>query len=213
MGRVPLVWTDSRSVIHLLRHGQSESNAKGLLVGRSDPPLTDRGRAQAKRLREILAGAEEVWSSPLSRARETARLAVPDLEARVEESFIEVDYGSLDGLPLDRVSEDEWRAFETDHSVSFGGGESLALVDERVQRVLDALLVDEESLLHSPDRHLVIVSHLSPVKSAVAWALGVPGSVAWRTRIDNASVTTLGVRRGSPHLVAMNVVPAPLTTN
>ncbi len=193
-------------MIHLLRHGQSESNAQGLLVGRSNPPLTDKGRAQARRVSEILVGVREVWSSPLERARDTARLAAPHLEARVEESFIEVDYGALDGSPLAHVTDDQWRAFETDHSVSFGGGESLASVDERVHRTLQALLEDPTSLLHSDDEHLLIVSHVSPIKSAATWALGVPGAVAWRTRIDNASLTTIGVRRGSPHLVAMNVV-------
>jgi probable phosphoglycerate mutase len=193
-------------MIHFLRHGQSESNALGLLVGRSDPALTEFGRAQARRVAVLLEGVEEVWSSPLRRARETAALASPHVEARVEHSFIEVDYGVFDGTPLTQVSDDQWLAFETDHSVAFEGGESLASVDERVATRLDVLLADSGSYLHSPSRHLLVVSHVSPIKSAAVWALGVDGAVAWRTRVDNASITTIGVRRGSPHLVAMNVV-------
>ena len=58
----------------------------------------------------------------------------------MKESFIEVDYGSLDGQPLSSVTEEQWRAFEHDHDTAFGDGESLASVDQRVHAELDALL-------------------------------------------------------------------------
>ncbi len=194
-------------MIHLIRHGQSTSNAANLLVGRGDTPLSETGREQAIALRPYLQDVYEVWTSPLQRARETGALAVPHLEAKVVDSFIEVDYGTLDGQPLSIISGEEWRAFEHDHDKAFGGGESLHQVDERVHAALDALYADRESLLHDPDRHLVIVSHMSPVKSAVAWALGVPGSVAWRTRVSNASISSITIRSGSPSLMHFNMVP------
>jgi broad specificity phosphatase PhoE len=106
------------------------------------------------------------------------------------------------------ISPEGWRAFQHDHDAAFGGGESLASVDRRVHAELDALLVDESSLLHAHDRHLAIVSHVSPIKSATVWALGVPGSRAWRTRLDNGSITTIGLRGVTPQLVRFNVVPA-----
>jgi probable phosphoglycerate mutase len=152
----------------------------------------------------------EVWTSPLQRARATAALAVPDRAAIVKASFIEVDYGSLDGQPLSVVSEAEWRAFEFDHDMAFGDGESLAMLDVRVHAELDALCADPTSLLHHPTSHLVIVSHMSPIKSAVTWALGVAGSVAWRMNLSNASITTIATRSSTPMLVNYNVVP-PLT--
>jgi probable phosphoglycerate mutase len=194
-------------VIILIRHGQTTTNAKGLLVGRSDPALTELGERQALALVPLLAGVQEVWTSPLGRARETAQLALPHLRAHVRESFIEVDYGALEGEPISAVSAEHWQAFETDHDVALGNGESLASVDARVQAELDALLVDPASLLHQAHEHLAIVSHVSPIKSAAVWALGVPGSVAWRTRLDNGSITTIGTRRSSPLLVHFNMVP------
>ncbi len=194
-------------MIILVRHGQTTTNARGLLVGRSDPELTELGEAQARALSTMLDGTVEVWTSPLRRARATASLAVPHLEATVRHAFIEVDYGSLDGHSLSTVSLEQWHAFETDHATAIGGGESLASVDERVHAELDALLADPTSLLHDDHRHLVIVSHVSPIKSALAWALGVPGSVAWRARLDNGSLTTIATRRGTPALVRFNVVP------
>jgi broad specificity phosphatase PhoE len=194
-------------MIILIRHGQTTTNAQSLLVGRSDPHLTPLGERQALALVPYLTGVDEVWVSPLARARQTAALALADFEAHVKESFIEVDYGDLDGQPVHVISPDGWRTFEHDHEVAFGGGESLAGVDRRVHAELDALLRDERSLLHSRDRHLAIVSHVSPIKSATIWALGAPGSTTWRTRLDNGSITTIGVRGDSPQLVRFNAVP------
>lgn len=148
-----------------------------------------------------------MWTSPLRRARRTADLALPGFDAVVKESFIEVDYGELDGQPLSALTAEHWRDFEHGHETAFGGGESLAQVDRRVHRELDTLLEDPASLLHADDRHLVIVSHVSPVKSAVAWALGSSPSTAWRTRIDNGSLTVIGTRGATPRLIRFNVVP------
>ena len=195
------------SVIILVRHGQTTSNAQRLLVGRSDPELTELGERQALALRPFLAGVKEVWTSPLRRARATAALAVPEITATVKEAFIEVDYGVLDGLPIGGLTGDQWRAFESDHRMALGAGESLASVDQRVQAQLDGLLADAHSLLHDLERHLAIFSHVAPIKSAVTWALGVPGSVAWRMRLDNGSITTITMRRSLPTLVDFNMVP------
>ena len=132
---------------------------------------------------------------------------MPDLGALVMEPFIEVNYGSLDGQPLSLVTEEQWRAFEHDHNTAFGDGESLASVDQRVHAELNALLADQSSLLHDPINHLAIVSHMSPIKSAMTWALGVPGSVAWRMNLSNGSMTTIGSRMWTPSLLNYNVVP------
>lgn len=195
-------------MIILIRHGQTTTNAKSLLVGRSDPSLTELGERQARSLRPLLNGVREVWTSPLQRARHTAAIALPHLDAVVNHSFIEVDYGDLDGQPLSAVTAEQWRLFETDHDTALGGGgESLASVDARVHAQLDALLADRTSLLHSPHDHLAIVSHVSPIKSAMVWALGVPGSVAWRTRLDNGSITTITTRQTTPALLHFNMIP------
>jgi broad specificity phosphatase PhoE len=195
------------AVIILIRHGQTTSNAARLLVGQSDPDLTELGERQAVALRPYLLSVVEVWTSPLARARATAALAMPELRATVMESFIEVDYGSLDGQPLSLVTEEQWRAFEHDHDTAFGDGESLASVDQRVHATLEALLADQSSLMHHATSHLAIVSHMSPIKSSMTWALGVPGSVAWRMNLSNGSMTTIGSRMSTPSLLNYNVVP------
>jgi alpha-ribazole phosphatase len=201
------VRTTLAAVITLIRHGQSTTNEQGLLVGRSDAHLTELGERQARALAPYLTDIDEVWVSPLTRARETAALALPGRLPIVKEAFIEVDYGDLDGTSLSQMTTEHWRAFEFDHDVAFGGGESLADVDKRVHAELEGLLEDESSLLHSSTHHLAIVSHVSPIKSAIVWALGASGATAWRMRLENGSMSVIGVRAHAPQLIRYNAVP------
>lgn len=191
----------------LVRHGQSTANRDGLLVGHLDVALTDEGRAQATRLQGALANAERVISSPLARAQETATLAVPHLVPEIDHAFIEMNYGELDGQPLRDVGAATWRSLQEDHEQPVPGGESMADVDRRVHARLDALFSQEAELVANPSKHIVIFSHVSPVKSAVAWALAVHGAVAWRIRLDNATMTTITSVAGRPSMVGYNVRP------
>jgi broad specificity phosphatase PhoE len=193
-------------VILLVRHGQTTSNAARLLVGRSDPPLTELGERQAIALRPLLTNVREVWSSPLRRATATATLAFPATPAVIKESFIELDYGTFDGKELSAMSTEEWQRCASDHAAPFGGGESLQSLDQRVHRELETLLENRSSLLHRDDEHLAIVTHMSPVKSATVWALGVAGPVTWRMQLRNGSITTIGTRGSTPILVNYNVL-------
>ncbi|MGH3621758.1 MAG: histidine phosphatase family protein [Sciscionella sp.] len=91
--------------LYLVRHGETELSARRCYSGRRDVPLTEHGREQARlagqRLRD--AGLDAVYSSPLSRAMETAG-AIADaagVPLRVDERLIEVDYGSLEGMDRD----------------------------------------------------------------------------------------------------------------
>lgn len=190
----------------LIRHGQSTANADGLLVGRLDVSLTDQGREQAAALAGMLDGVVAARSSSLQRARDTASLAMPGIVSDIDDAFIEQDFGIYDGVRDKDVPAEVWRAFRESHDEPFGGGESLADVDARVHARLDQWHEDPSSLLHDPHRHVAVVSHVSPIKSAVAWALGVGGHVAWRLRLDNASVTTISARSGSPYLLSYNDV-------
>ena len=205
---MPRVRKDLARVLKLVRHGQSESNAAGLLVGRTDSHLSKTGRAQAAQLRGRLGPVSQLVVSPLARTRQTAALIVPDSDPILDEAFIELDYGSLEGRPVSEVSAEQWAAFATDPNVALGGGESVRDVDRRVHERLEAWLGDPRHPLHDLEEHVVVVSHVSPIKSAVAWALGVDGLVSYRMLLDNASITTIAVRRGRPYLVAYNERPA-----
>lgn len=193
-------------MIIFVRHGQSTANVDGLLVGHLDVPLTDEGRRQARMLEPHLRTARRIISSPLRRALETAKLAAPHLEVEIDPTFIELNYGTLEGTPMSEVSDEQWQHFFEHHDFALGGAESLADVDRRVAVFMEGELANPASLLHEPDEHLVIVSHVSPIKSAFIWALGAPGPAAWRSRIDNCSLTMVTSRRGRAHLVRLNHV-------
>jgi len=204
---VPRVRPFVVAVLILVRHGQTTTNAAGLLVGRSNPSLTELGQHQAAALAPLLGDVRAVWTSPLARARETAALCVPHRTPVVHEAFIEIDYGTMDGQPLASIDGELWASFTRNHDQVFGGGESLADVDARVHPVMDELLDDAASLLHSPDQHLVVVSHVSPIKSCLVWAMDAPGTSHWRSRLSNGSMTTITTRGHQPQLVSFNVVP------
>ena len=89
----------SGAVLIVVRHGRTEANASGLLLGRRlDPALDDLGRRQAAALGRRAARRARVVSSPLRRTRETAEAFGRPVE--VDERWIELDYGELDGTPL-----------------------------------------------------------------------------------------------------------------
>jgi broad specificity phosphatase PhoE len=186
-------------VLVLVRHGQSELNAAGRLAGRLDSPLTGLGVAQAKAVAASLADVgepAEVISSPLHRARDTA--AAIGLPVVVDQRWIELDYGPYDGRLLADVPAEMWAAWRSDASYAPPGGESLAALGRRVRQAC-------EELLRDPDRLTVVVSHVSPIKAAVAWALGVGDEVAWRMFLAPASITMIGHGAAGPSLYAFNV--------
>ena len=184
------------------RHGRTVHNAGGRLQGRVDLPLDDEGRRQAAALARVLGGVAGVVSSPLLRARQTAEAiaSAAGVPVEVDERWIELDYGELDGLPLADVPAEVWAAWRADPGFAPPGGESLADVRARVAPACEQLLE------RSADGDLVVVSHVSPIKAAVCWALGVGDEVTWRTFLAPASVTRIGRGPAGPSLRGFNDV-------
>jgi broad specificity phosphatase PhoE len=182
----------------VVRHGRTEANASGLLLGRRlDPGLDDLGRAQAAARGAAVVGAARVVCSPLRRARETA--AALGLPIEVDDRWAEMDYGELDGTPIADVPAETWTRWRADVDHVPPGGESIAALGARVRAACDALVGE------AAERDVVVVTHVSPLKAAVAWALGVPDDVAWRMFVAPASVTRIGLGERGPALHAFNV--------
>ena len=124
----------------VVRHGRTQANASGLLLGRADPPLDATGRVQASAVAAALAPLRRetrIVSSPLRRARETASLIAREGPIEIDERWIELDYGELDGLPLRDVPADLWREWRADPAFAPPGGESLAALGVRVREQAD----------------------------------------------------------------------------
>jgi broad specificity phosphatase PhoE len=187
-------------VIVLARHGQTDVNRAGRLQGRVDRPLTPLGRAQADALGAALVvdRPELVFTSPLQRARQTADAIAARCGAPVEvdERLVELDYGDWDGRLIADIAEADWVRWYQDPTFAPPGGESLGAVRARMAEFC------EEHQAHA--RPIVAVSHVSPIKAAVAWALGVPDEATWRLRLGVASLTRISVGPAGPVLATFN---------
>lgn len=162
------------SQIWLIRHGETEWSRTGRHTGRTDIPLTEAGAATAARLTASVSRLTPglVLCSPLSRARETARLAglTPDA---YDDDLLEWDYGSWEGRTTSEIRADlddpSWLVW--DHPIPPGDshGEQLSDVDERVRRVIDRcrpVLAD--------GRDCVLVAHGHVLRILTAAWLGLP---------------------------------------
>lgn len=185
-------------MIHIVRHGRTEANASGLLLGRADPGLDDVGRQQARALAAAVPAGARVVSSPLRRTRETADAFGGDVE--VDERWIEMDYGEFDLLPTAEVSAETWARWRSDIDFRPPGGESHRDLAVRVWAALDALAAE------AGERDIVVVTHVTPIKAAVAWSLGVGIEMAWRSFVAQASITRLGLSPRGPSLRSFNEV-------
>jgi broad specificity phosphatase PhoE len=183
-------------VLIVVRHGRTEANASGRLLGRLDVALDEEGRRQARALAAQVNGASRVVCSPLLRARQTAdELGLP---VTIDERWLELDYGVLDGQPMAEVPTDLWRHWQSDISYVPEGGESLAGLGIRV-RAACADLAEEAAA-----EDIVVVTHVSPIKAAAAWALGISDEIAWRMYVAPASITTIGFGARGPMLRSFN---------
>ncbi len=192
-------------MIVLVRHGRTAANASGLLLGRADPPLDARGRKQATKLAAVLASEPTpvvaVVTSPLQRARATAEVIGASLGAPVEvdDRLVEIDYGEWDERPFAELPDDVAAAWRADPLFAAPGGESLAAVGTRVAGCVADLLA------RAAGARIVAVSHVSPIKAAVIRALGLDDDLlAWRLRLDVASITRIADGPAGPVLLSFN---------
>jgi len=189
--------------VTLVRHGRTAFNASGRIQGRVDNPLDDLGRRQAAAVAEALSnevrGGALVIHSPLVRAAETARAIAErgGVATMVDPDWIELDYGDFDGLHQSQVDARTWAAWRADAGFRPPNGESLLDVEHRVRSAI-------ERIRGLGVRSVIVVSHVSPIKAAVTLALGVEAGIAWRTRLDPASVCRIELSKGGAALVGFN---------
>jgi len=157
------------------------------------------GRRQAVAVADMVTSfgpVDAVISSPLKRAQQTA--SAFGLPIETDERFIELSYGVFEGVKHADVPSEVWNNWRKDFSYVPEGGESLAALDLRVRGACSELAPRAE------EANIVVVSHVSPMKSSVAWALGVDIGISWTCHLDHASVCRIAFRRGDPILTTFN---------
>ena len=185
-------WTPAQgepTVTLLLRHGQTPNSVEKRYAGLSDVPLTEVGVQQAAAAGKRLAsaGLTAIVTSPLLRAVRTAEEVAAATGAPVEadEGFRETDFGAWDGLTFAEVRErwpDELTAWLADPAVAPPGGESFADVSTRVTGALRRVLAGHRG------QTVLIVSHVTPIKTLVASALLAPPAALYRMHLDVAAL-------------------------
>ncbi|MBD9727847.1 bifunctional RNase H/acid phosphatase [Streptomyces caniscabiei] len=180
----------------LLRHGETPLTPQKRFSGSggSDPSLSDVGRYQAERVAAALAARgtiQEVVSSPLARCRETAGIVAArlGLKVAVEDGLRETDFGAWEGLSFGEVRErypDDMNAWlASPDAEPTGGGESFAAVAHRVAATRDELVAAHRG------RTVLLVSHVTPIKTLVRLALGAPPESLFRMELSAASLSAL----------------------
>jgi probable phosphoglycerate mutase len=183
-------------VLILVRHGRTALNAAGRLQGRLDEPLDEVGVAQAAALAEHVGNVDVLISSPLLRAVQTAEAFGADI--RTDERWIELSYGEFEGRSIAETPSEAWAQWQQDVHYVPAGGESLATLDARVR----AACAEVGELARDAD--VVVVSHVSPIKSAVAWALDATIAISWRSHLVPASICRIEMRGSVPVLRSFN---------
>ncbi|PRQ10725.1 bifunctional RNase H/acid phosphatase [Corynebacterium sp. 13CS0277] len=178
--------------LYLARHGQTEHSQRGVYSGNgSNPPLTDLGHTQAERLAAMLAGREDITAivaSPQLRAQQTAHHIADALGLTVDtlELLHELDFGAWEGLDFAEAhaaDEELHSRWLSDTSVAPPGGESLQSAYRRAKK----------ALAHITDTYgatgVVVVSHVTPIKSLLRIALDAGPSFYHRLHLDLASLS------------------------
>jgi broad specificity phosphatase PhoE len=190
-------------VIFFVRHGETALNREGRLQGRIDLELSERGAEQVTRVAQRFApdSVARVYTSPLRRAQQTADAiaAVSGAGVEVDDRLLELDYGEWDGKPLSEMRTPRGELWFADPTFAPPGGESLVDVTARVEAFC------RDRLQPDGDERIVAVSHVSPIKAALIWALGVDERATLRMQLGLASISTIGARaNGVPYLVSFN---------
>lgn len=180
----------------LLRHGETPLTPEKRFSGSggSDPALSDVGRYQAERVAGALAArgtVQVIVSSPLARCRETAEIVAARLGLRVvvEDGLRETDFGAWEGLTFGEVRErypDDMNAWlASPEARPTGGGESFEAVAHRVAATRDELVAAYRG------RTVLLVTHVTPIKTLVRLALGAPSESLFRMEVSAASLSAL----------------------
>ena len=192
--------------IYLVRHGETAWNKAKIFRGRRDIPLDEQGRLEAacaaRALREV--PFTRIFSSPLSRARETAEaIAVGrGLAVIADEAFTDIDYGEWTeywDTEARRKFGDQYRRWkESPHRVKFPGGESLDDVRRRAAPRLTELA------RQNPEGTIALVSHRVVLKLLLCEAKGLDNSHFWEVRLDTGAISVLEYGNGTLRVAVEN---------
>jgi len=182
--------------VFLIRHGETEWSISGQHTGTSDIPLTANGRTLPRRLAPILAKVAfaRIFTSPLSRARETCELAGLGERAESDNDLMEWNYGNYEGLTPKEIHAQSpgWMLFRD----GCPGGESPEDVGRRVDAVIERVRAEKG--------HVALFAHGHVFRVLAARWIGLPPAAGCHFLLDTATVSVLSYYRGVPSIKRWN---------
>jgi broad specificity phosphatase PhoE len=198
--------------VWLVRHGETEWARDGRHTGRTDLPLTAKGRDQARALGEHLGGERfaAIRCSPLSRARETLDLALPGTVPDLDDDLQERDYGVAEGVTTATMRETDpgWNSWTS----VVPGAETIDDVGVRADRAIaravtagcDAADHGDRLPHDTPGAPVLVVAHGHLLRVLAARWLGQPAGFGAHLVLGTATISVLGAERGRPAIVRWN---------
>lgn len=174
--------------IYIIRHGQTELNRKRIMQGRSDHPLNAEGVAQAEaageELRSLGIHFDCIWSSPLQRAVQTARIiAGDDTPLTTDEKLLEMDYGPYEGVSLKELPEELLHFFsDFTGNPAPEGMEPLDHIVQRLGQFLEGLREDP------PGGNVLVATHAIAMKGALEYLTPDADGSYWSKYIGNCEI-------------------------
>ncbi len=191
--------------LFLIRHGQTPWTKERRYQGHTDTNLTAHGKQQAQALARRLRSIkfDVIYSSPLKRARETAKILAAGVKApvRVDAALKEISFGNWEGRSVQELIQQKEPGFLDWHRGKFvrpPGGESMPHFRKRIRQFLKKILK------RHPDDRLAIVAHGGPVKILLFEVLKLPTDFWWIFRAEPASLSRVFVAPGVRQVVLWN---------
>ena len=179
-------------MIYIVRHGQTEKNKANVLQGRSDVPLNEVGIRQAEdvrdRFRSLGIQFDKVYTSPLIRAVQTAKIIAEGASPMIEGRLIEMDYGPYEGMDLAQPAPEVMAFFQDFVHISTPEGmEALSAVVARLGTFLEE--IREEAV----SQNILLSTHAIAMKGALEYLTPTSGGSYWSKYIGNCAVYTAEV--------------------
>lgn len=186
----------------LARHGRTASNAESRLQGDSDIPLDEVGKLQAKNAGAYIRDRwdiDTIFTTSLQRSRQTAVLAGFSPETfEVDDRWREISFGEFEGRKVEEVAPDLGTRWRADINYRPEGGESLPSLYNRVAEAC------AEMTERAASENILVVTHATPIKSAVIWATGGDPAMILKLWVYPGSISVLDNWAGDPVLLEFN---------
>lgn len=187
--------------VYFVRHGESVANLNRFYAGQSDVKLTETGRAQAEVIRPVLADIpfDKVYSSDLSRAMDTQKIALPGYVAETTPLLREIDVGNLAGKSMAAVAAQHGGVSPTAQSSDYKpyGGEDRAMLAARICRFM-------EMLAQTNYENVAVFAHRGVMMGVLRYILGTPDLPNHVLVCNNCAVNVVEFDGKRWHILALN---------